>query len=390
MTCRPVALIAVAAGVLGGLAPEGLAAQSTYSGRGLGYPIEARDARAQGLGGVGLGLPGSEISWANPAATIGLVAPAFVMGYQFDSFSATGSGTDVEGRSARFPLVMGAFTAGQRLVFTVGYGSFLDQNWRVEQPDTLNLFGDTVPIIDVASSIGGVARLRLGGAYEVLEGVGLGLGLDVYTGSVDRQQGRRFPGEAAPGCCRAGWSYGGMGLTAGVHWNPTEDNAVALSLSYGGELEATPMDTLGAAEVYQLPLTARIGGSGRLGQNALVALSGSWSGWSALQDALAPRGGAQDVWSVEGGLEWDGLLVRERPVPLRVGARTAALPFRWSDAPGVEWPSERALTFGTGVVFAGGATRTDLALELGNRGGEAAAVDESYWRLAFSVRVLSR
>jgi hypothetical protein len=390
-------LVAAAALVL---APAGVEAQSVYAARGLGFPLEAQDARSQGLGGVAVGLPGAEISWANPAAAVGLLAPGLVFSYQFDNFDAQGPGTTASGTAARFPMMLGAFPAGDRIVLTAGYGSFLDQNWRVEQPDTLLVFGDTVPVLDIAHSVGGVARLRLGGAYQIAEGVGVGLGLDVYSGSVERLEGRLFPGEFTPGCCRAGWNYRGLGVTGGVHWSPTGDTGLGVSISHGGTLEATPRAGLGTdvggvvpiarSISYNLPLTARVGGSGRLGQDLLVAVSGNYAGWSALDDDLGAQGGAQDAWTVQGGLEWDGLTIRERPVPIRFGARNSALPFRWNPDAAAGWPTERALTMGAGVVLAGGATRSDFGLEFGNRGGEGAGIEESYWRFAFSVRVLGR
>jgi hypothetical protein len=392
MTSRTVVRTVAALALGAALLPAEADAQSIFATRGLGFPLEAQDARGQGMGGVMLGLPGPQISWANPAAAVGLIAPGVVLGYQFDNFTAQGAGIDASGTSARFPLMLGAFPAGERMAFSVGYGSFLEQNWRAEQPDTLLIFGETVPVVDIATSTGGVARFRVAGAYRVLEGLSAGLGLDVYTGTSERLEGRVFPGEPEPACCRAAWNYGGVGVTGGLHWSPGDDTGVGISVTHGGSLDASPREgTAGAALTYSLPLTARLGGSGRVGQNMLVAVAGDWSGWSILDSELAGQGGARDTWSARGGVEWDGLVVRERPVPVRVGGRTAALPFRWRDAAGAtEWASERALSLGAGIVFAGGATQSDFAVEFGNRGGDAAGVDESYWRFAFSVRVLGR
>jgi len=392
MTFRTV-IRTVAALVLGtAILPAQADAQSIFATRGLGFPLEAQDARGQGMGGVMLGLPGPQISWANPAASVGLLAPGVVIGYQFDNFSASGVGIDASGTSARFPLMLGAFPAGERLSFSVGYGSFLEQNWRVEQPDTLLIFGETVPILDVATSTGGVSRFRVAGAYRVLQGLSAGLGLDVYTGASERLEGRVFPGELEPACCWAEWNFGGVGVTGGVHWSPGDDTGVGLSVTHGGSLEASPSEgAAGGTLTYTLPLTARAGGSGRVGQNTLVAISADWAGWSSVAMETAGQEGARDTWSARGGVEWDGLVVRERPVPLRFGGRTAALPFRWREtADATDWASERALSLGAGIVFAGGATQSDFAVEFGNRGGDAAGVDESYWRFAFSVRVLGR
>jgi hypothetical protein len=370
-------------------AAGGAEAQSVLATRGLGFPLEPTEGRGAGLGGLGLGLPEPEISWANPAAAINLFAPGLVISYQYDNVTAQGVEGVPEGSTARFPLLLAAFPAGERFVIQAGYGSFLDQNWLVERPDTLVLGGDTVPIVDRFASEGGVARLRLGGAYEVLENVGVGVAVDLYTGAVERVQGRLFPGEVEPGCCRVGWTYRGLGYTLGAQWSPAGSSGVAASLTHGGRLEATTADPLADEASYDLPLVARAGASGRIGQTLLAAVGGSWAGWSRLDEALAQQGGARDSWTVQGGLEWDGLLLRERPVPLRIGGRTGALPFRWDHGPG-DFLNERALTVGGGVVLAGGATRTDLALEFGDRGGDTAGVEESYWRLALSVKVLGR
>ena len=134
----------------------------------------------------------------------------------------------------------------------------------------------------------------------------------------------------------------------------------------------------------------RAGASGRISQNTLVAVSGGWDGWSSLEGALAEEGGARDTWTANVGLEWDAITLRDRPLPIRLGARTATLPFPWNPQLDAEAASERAVTGGLGVVLAGGAVRPDISLEFGERGGDEAGVSESFWRLAFSVKVLGR
>src|SRR5690606_22267139 len=101
--------------------------------------------------------------------------------------------------------------------------------------------------------------------------------------------------------------------------------------------------------------------------------------------ALASSGGARDAWSVQGGLEWDAIQLRQRPLPVRLGFRQAALPFSWSQpSASTDWASERAVTGGLGLVLAGGATLGDFAVERGWRGGDSAGLDESFWRMTFS------
>lgn len=390
MKCRVATLQFALALALVGLSAGSAPAQSIFSTRGLGYPVEPQDARSRGLGGVSLGFPAGEISWFSPAGFIGLAAPGLVASYQYDEFEADPAGVEFGGNTARFPLILAGFPFGDRFVGFAGYGSYLDQTWRTDDADTLFIAGQEVPVTDRVSSDGGIARLRVGGAYRIVQRLGIGFGVDAYTGTVERVRGRLFPNEAVPTCCRAEWSYGGLGFTGGLHWSPTEATGLAASVSYGGTLDATPTDTIGAAATFDLPLIVRAGVSGRVSQNTLIALSGGWDGWSSLDGALAEEGGARDSWTANAGIEWDAITFRDRPIPLRIGARTGTLPFRWRPEAGNEWATETAYTGGAGLLLAGGAVRSDFAVEFGSRGGEAAGIDESFWRFAFSVKVLGR
>ena len=387
---RRATILVLGALLAGALGAGSAAAQSALSTRGLGFPIEPQDARSRGLGGVGLGFTGGELSWFSPAGVAGLPAPGLVVSYQYDDFLATAGAGEFEGGTARFPMALAGFPVNERIALFAGFGSFLDQNWRIESSDTLLIGGEDVPIVNQFASQGGVVRLRAGGAYQVIPGVAVGLGVDAYTGSVTRTQGRIFPGEVVPACCRASWRYGGLGFTAGAHFAPTEATGIGVSVSYGGTLDATPTDSVGTPASYELPLVARVGATGRIAQNLLVAVGGSYDGWSALDEALASEGGAQDSWSANAGIEWDALSLQARPLPIRLGARTGTLPFRWRPELASEFATESALTAGAGIVLAGGAVRPDFAFEFGNRGGDLAGIDESFWRFAFSVRVLGR
>ena len=386
------------AGVLG-LFPIGhsLSAQSALSTRGLGVEIEPVDARARALGGGAVGLMDSEISWYNTAASVGLAVPGIIFAYQYDNYEGLSGGTLTHGRAARFPLILGAFPVSERVTLTAGYGSFLDQSWRIEREDTIALAGESTVITDEISSTGGVARLRAGVAYGLRSNLSLGLSLDSYVGEVERVQGRRFPGEGSPGCCRGSYNYSGIGYGGSFQWAPSEALTLAGSASYGGTLKAgvvadttRPRFDAGADRSYELPLQLRGGITGRVGQATMVTVGGGWNGWSGLDDLLAEQGGAQDSWSGNAGAEWEGLIVRDRPVPLRVGARMGTLPFRWGDTATAAFAEERAFSFGAGLVLAGGAARSDLAAEFGERVGDESSFSESFWRFAFSVRVLGR
>ncbi len=398
------ALAALGAACLGGGArPAG--AQSLLASRGLGYPIQPLDARAQGLGGVGLGLPGGELSLVNPAGIAALPAPAISLTFQPDFYSSRAGGTDSDGTTARFPLLHAAFPLG-RWTAAFAYGAYLDQTWAVEHADSLRLPGRTLAVTDRFASHGGVTRLRASGAYSFSERLSVGVSADLFTGSVRDTLTRVFerPDTVVTGISipvsssyEAEWGYQGLGGSLGVRWVPTDALSLGAAVSGGAKLRARPIgdaDSVGSALVgkdYTLPLTFDVGASGRVTQGATLALAGRWAGWSTADDELAAVGGARDSWTVSGGVEFDAARQDRRSFPLRVGARYSALPFRWgTGAAASEFPAERAVTAGLGARLAGGAALVDLAGERGWRGGGSATLDESYWRLSLSLTLLGR
>lgn len=368
---------------------EVASAQSFLANRGLGLAVEPRSTRSSSLGGVSLGLPGSEISWANPAGAIGMPAAGLSVSFQFDDISGQYAGADVAATAARFPLLMAAFPFGSRWVLTAGLGGYLDQNWALERADTLIINNDTTPLVDRITSEGGVGRFRVGAGYRLIERLSVAVGMDVYTGGVRRFSGRVLQGQnqQEEACCSARWDYSGVGAMASIDWNPHEAVSVSLGASAGGTLETEPRDSVSAARSYPIPASVDAGASARIASSLLVAVGGDWTRWSSLNDALIDQGGAQDTWSVQGGLEWDALRVGSRTIPLRLGGRTGGLPFRAPGTTGDEWGTEHAITGGIGLGLGNGQTVTDIGLERGTRTG-GSGVDESFWRILLSVSVL--
>jgi hypothetical protein len=382
--------------VLAGLALIGLAAplsaQSLLSSRGLGYPSPALSARATGLGGVGLGLPEPDLSLINPASISGLPAPALLASFQFDRHDTDlGAGASNTGGTARFPLIHAVYPVNPRLSLSIGYGALLDQSWAVDHSGTQVIGADTLAFRDRFTSEGGIGRFRFSSAYGFGSRFAVGAGLDVYTGSTRLAFTRAFEGDFTPSQRMEQWQYSGVGFAAGARYALTEAFSLAAAATVGGTLHAEPGDSLGTSRSFDLPLTLSGGGSARIGQNTLIAASTQWAGWSSMSDALADVGGARDTWGAGGGIEWDAINLRDRRVPLRLGARFQKLPFAWQTSTGAaEWTSERAITGGLGLRLAGGAATIDASLERGSRTSEASAFQESYWRTMLTMRVLGR
>lgn len=365
-------------------------AQSLLSVRGLGLPLEPVDARARGLGGVPLGLPEPSMSLVNPAAAVGLPAAGLAVTFQADQVSAEAGDQADDFTTARFPVIQVAFPIGERVVGTLGYASVLDQNWAVTREDSLDIAGTRLGITDRFRSAGGVARLRGGVGYRVLPRLDVGAAVDVYTGALRDSVFRFFPASSGLGSTVTGTTYEwqGLGLSAGARWRG-DAFSVSAAVTGGATLTAEPQDSGVVGKDYSLPLQADVGASARIAQQALVAVSARWAGWSAVEEDLAAGGGgARDAAQFAGGIEYEGLSFIGRPIPLRVGARLAQLPFRWEA--GSEFVDERALTGGLGIVFAGGAANLDLSAERGWRGGDAAGFDESFWRVSLSLSLLGR
>ncbi|HEY0020660.1 MAG TPA: hypothetical protein VGC13_30455 [Longimicrobium sp.] len=365
-------------------------AQSLLSARGLGLPLEPVDARARGLGGLTVGLPDAQMSLVNPAAAVGLPAAGLTVTFQADEISSQAGDQADDFTTARFPVVQAAFPLGQRVVGTLGYASVLDQNWSATRNDSIEITGTRVAVVDRFRSNGGVARLRAGAGYRLLPRLDVGAAVDIYSGAVRDSVFRIFQSSTL-GSSVVGTTYEwqGLGFSAGARWRG-DAFSVSAVVSGGGNLTAEPQDSGVVARDYSLPLQVDAGASARIAQQAMVAVSARWAGWGSVGEDLAvgPGDQARDAAQVTAGVEFEGLRFLGRPVPLRAGGRLSQLPFRWED--GAEFVDERAATAGLGVIFGGGAASLDLSGERGWRGGDAAGIEESFWRVSLSLSLLGR
>lgn len=367
-------------------APAG--AQSVLASRGLGYPVEPLDARSRGLGGVTTGLPDPVISMVNPASVAGIPAYGFVVAMQPDRYDATAGTVRSTGTTVRFPLLMAAIPAGPRLALQVGYGAYLDQHWRVEQSDSIDLSTGRVGVQDRFISSGGVARFQAGAGYRVTERFSVGAAADVFTGAAHDSTTRDITGLQLAQS-EVVFRYSGIGGRLGARFQPSSRSSISAVVHGGGHIRAESQDTTGRERKdYTNPLGVDAGASAQVGQNTIVVASGRWAGWSAANDELASVGGARDALAVAGGVEYLGVSLFRKALPLRLGARYGQLPFRWTTT--AAFPNERAVTAGLGTSFGGGAALFDASAERGWRGGAAAGVDEPYWRFSFSLHVLGR
>jgi len=378
---------AAGAALLAGFLAVPAGAQSVLASRGLGYPVEPLDSRSRGLGGVTTGLADPTPSLLNPASVAGTLVYGFLVSMQPDHYDATAGAISTSGTTVRFPVLMAVIPASSRLALQVGYGSYLDQHWAVEQSDSIDLTTGRVGVRDRFSSSGGVARFQAGAGYRLTDRLSLGLALDVFTGAAHDSTERTITG-FLPAQSEVVYSYSGLGAGLGARWQPSARTSVSAAVHGGGHIRAESDSVGNERKDYSNPLSVDAGGSARIGSATTLVLSGRWAGWSTVNDELAASGGARDAAAVAGGVEYTGLSLFRKAMPVRLGGRYGQLPFRWSNT--AEFPTERAVTAGLGLGLGGGAASLDASAERGWRGGAAAGVDEPYWRFSFSLRVLGR
>ncbi|HEX6748912.1 MAG TPA: hypothetical protein VF092_16555 [Longimicrobium sp.] len=364
------------------------AGQSLLASRGLGYPLEPIDARSRALGGITTGLSDPLPSLVNPATAAGIPVPAFLVTFQPDHYDATAGAVQTSGSTARFPQLLGVFPVSGRLAVQLGYGSYLDQHWQVEQNDSIDLSTGRTAVNDRFVSSGGVARFQGGIGYRVTERLSVGGALDVFTGAAHDSVVRTITG-LQPATSVVTYTYSGIGAGAGARFQPLTNLSLSAAVHGGGHIRATSDSTGTETKDYTNPLSVDAGASALLLGNTMLVASGHWAGWGKLNDELASTGGARDAASVSAGVEYQGFQLFRKVMPLRVGGRYGQLPFRWAGT-GSEFPTERAVTAGLGWRFGGRAAQIDAAAERGWRGGSAAGIDEPYWRFAFSLQILGR
>jgi hypothetical protein len=345
------------------------AAQATVGAQGFGYPPGQVSVRALGTGSA---LAESDPQSAlNPAALGSWGSAALYWSYAPEFRSVRAGGAEDHTRIARFPLIAAAFGVGSR--GTIGFGSstFLDRTWHTRFQSTQLLGGTQVSSTESFLSEGAINDVRLAGAWTLTEQLHVGLGAHAFTGENRLHIRRDFTDDSAASFQQTqAISYGGLGISGGVEWQPFKELTLDASARKGGTIRARQgedtvlsqgkvPDRFGAGLKYDgIPgtsLAARVG----------------WDGWSKL-GALGTSGvSAFDACPHLG----------EGVVQLRAGLRWRTLPF------GVAGAEAREMAFagGTGLSIAKGRATIDIALQRAAR--SAGAARETAWTLGFGLSI---
>jgi hypothetical protein len=371
-------------------------AQSLFATRGLGIPIASVGARARALGGIGTGLLGLEMSFVNPADVAGIGLRGVSASLQPGTAHPDVGGQSGDISAARFPLIRAVYPLGDRGVISVGFGSLLDQSWGVRLVSEETIGDETVPVTDVIKATGSVARMYIGGAYQLSPSFAIGLGGGIHTGGLERRVTRTFEDSTAglrQFDTSLRWDYGGLFGSAGVRFDVPGVARAGASITMSQKLDITGREVNARNEEADIPMRISAGASGALSSDLMATAGLEWSGGAAGKlfqagDATALQ---RNTWRYGGGLEFGGLGRTGRSFPIRLGANLTQLPYYdEGETPGTEKSLALGMGFRLANSTAGPLAVADLALERGSRSGLVSTnlpdgLSERFWRVTFSI-----
>jgi hypothetical protein len=355
------------------------AAQGTLSTQGFGYPPGQLSTRATSLGG-GIGET-DPLSPINPAALADWVRSGLYLQYSPEYRSVESNTGSDHTMTVRFPVMMGAVTAGDRVVIGLSTSTLLDRTWETQRSGYTHAGADSSKFTEDFTSSGAINDIRLGIAYGITPALWVGVGGHVFSGD-DRLKIQRLSSDTTvtPFLQQSRLSYSGTGLSGGVAWRPSAALLIGVSGRVGGDIETFRNDT--SLTRAKVPARWGAGASFTGVSGLLVAARADWQGWSSLGDLGRPGLGVTDTWDMGGGVELSGPLFFGLSLPLRIGFRHRTLPFTVNDAKIIE----NSLSFGAGVPISGGRSRIDFGVERANR-GSVNGISEKAWILSAGLMV---
>jgi hypothetical protein len=355
-------------------------AQGTLSTQGFGYPPGQLSTRSASLGG---GFAENDpLSPINPAALADWVASGLYVQYSPEYRTVkSGAGSD-KTMTVRFPVMMGAVTAGRRIVIGLSTSTLLDRTWETSRIGYTPSGADSAQFVEDFTSSGAINDIRLAVAYSITPSLWVGVGGHIFSGD-DRLSIQRVSADTTftPFSQQSRLSYSGTGLSGGVSWRVVNGLALGASGRVGGNIETFRNDT--SLTRASVPSRWGVGATFTGVAGLLVTARADWEGWSKIGDLGRPGLGVTDAWDVGGGVELDGPLFFGLSFPLRLGYRHRTLPFTVSGAKVVE----KSFNFGAGIPISRGRSRLDFGVERANR-GSLQGVSEKAWILSagFMIR----
>jgi hypothetical protein len=385
--CGTIGLVWLLAAVL--LAAPARGQESLFGLQFLGTGAETGDARARGLGVLGIALDDTTTAVAqNPASLGSLRLMTLSLVALTGSRLATTPDEQARVGFARFPQIRVALPVFGRLVLGTGVSAFRNEGSEFVLPrrriDGLGYVQRferdgslvTIPAV-VAARLGRYVRLGVAADFLigtlderwVTEGDSI---LSLATRRRDEMDGTAF-------------TFGGIleprpWLRLGVAWSPAFDAERRRRTTVENAIESSAppfRDTTVATDV-RFPQVLRAGATVRLGRSWLGSADWLWREWSAYRGSLYEAAAARDENRVGAGIEY-------RPtswVSYRAGfSRTT-----WGHEVGGAALQETAVHAGGGAPLAPGKGGVHFTLEHAWIGGlETNGYEERVWRFVLSV-----
>ncbi|MCG8467935.1 MAG: hypothetical protein MJB57_06935 [Gemmatimonadetes bacterium] len=364
-------------------------AQSPVTSLGLGYKVEPVDGRSAALGGTGLGLLGGSFTIRNPADLLLHTEPAFGLSFSGESVSVADGDRALDTGRQRFTTIR-ALAPFSGWAASVAFGGEFDQDWQAIFLDTLPVADGSVPFEEAREHDGGISSIDFSLARRIGP-LAIGASIQRLGGSLRQTFLRTFdtPIDDAPALAPI---VGGQEL-AYQAWQAKLGASITIgdryvlsgSMSLPSTLTATVQDSTAAETDFDYPASFEIGGSARLTDQVLVTGAYGTGGWSDV--GSTDEFTSHDVSWFGGGLEYSGFDFLGGGLPIRIGGRSADLPFSLGSEP----IRERAITGGLGWIFQDGLAALDLAIEVGSRGDfEVDMLEETYSRFTLSFTLRQR
>ncbi len=374
------------------IGPVGAESQSFVGFRALGVPVEAGTGRQAALGGFGIGMSGASVLPTDPAAAARLTLPTVTASMQPSWGTFDLADQDGRSRTTRFPLIGIGYPAYGIGVVTLSLAGHMERRWAGVRNHTVSLGGADVSARDRFETDGGTSVARLGWSQPIGEILSFGISAGRYVGRLNQRFDRTLDStyvgpDVRPFREDSQWSYSGYTFAAGFGFDPHELVHMGGAVELSTDLIETPSDeTAGSENRYEVPLRYSLGLTGRLTPRLLLTTSAVYQDWSRAEGF--PEGvlsGRALAWGA--GIEWR-LIERElRSLPLRVGYRRGAPPFRFDAGD----PSESAFGLGLGINLVELERQplgwADIAIERVRR--DSLPLAESFWRATISLGISS-
>ncbi|MBX6332225.1 MAG: hypothetical protein IRY91_10310 [Gemmatimonadaceae bacterium] len=354
-------------------------AQGTLSTQGFGYPPGQLSARAAAMGG---GIAETDpFSPLNPAALADWGRPGFYIQYSPEYRSVSSPGHEDNTMTARFPVLGGALTIGQRAVIGVSSSTLLDRTWQTQRTGVDPTSGSGVQFTESFRSDGAINDTRVALSVNIAHGLWIGVGGHAFSGDNQLRITRTSADTTSANFDqKSKLSYAGSGASAGIVWQPASHLTLAVSGRLGGRITSYRNDTT----LTHADVPKRLGGGATFSLPGLVVSArADWEGWSSLAPLGTPGLGVVDAWDYGVGAEVAGPTFLGAALPLRVGYRHRTLPFT---VDGTE-VRENTFSVGVGVPISRGRSRIDLGFQRANR-GTIEGISEHAWTFnaGFMVR----